>query len=401
MPMRQLALLVLLAAPFPGPRAPGVPPEDAVTGILRVLDSVPLVAIMEEHLLAEEGELYVRLLRDPRAPGRINDVILELGNQLHQRLADRYVGWAEGEPVPPDSAFLILHDNTQLGLMTMYAPMYQLTLDAVREANARVPRSRRMRVLLGDPPVDWRVVTREALWELHKRRGDLMRELARDSVVAKGRRGVLIAGGSHLIRRPRSGGPGTRQDAKWGDLADKLFVVEVHTGFGAALAHLERPIDSLPRFTMLRTAEPPLRDVLYDDVKDATPAADGTHPPPSVPPAGSRSANAGVRLRELADGYVYLGPFRTLTISVPDAQPLRNNPARLARLLRAGCMMLGRADTTRMFRAPPSRLFFQRGQRSSADDYVSVDAPLRDERAGPPPLPAMLPEPCQSLRSRP
>ena len=80
---------------------------------------------------------------------------------------------------------LILHDNTQLGLMTMYAPMYQLTLDAVREANSRVPRSRRMRVLLGDPPVDWRVVTREALWELHKRRGDLMRELARDSVVAK------------------------------------------------------------------------------------------------------------------------------------------------------------------------------------------------------------------------
>ena len=81
--------------------------------------------------------------------------------------------------------------------------------------------------------------------------------------------------------------------------------MEVHTGFGAALAHLESVIDSLPRFTMLRTADPPLRDVLYDDVRDATPAADGAHPPPSVPPAGSRSANGGVRLRELADGYVY------------------------------------------------------------------------------------------------
>jgi hypothetical protein len=396
-PLR-LALLLAAALTAARPQPRTVPPhEDAVDGILRVLDSVPLVAILEEHQLAEEGELYVRLLRDPRAPGRIDDVILELGNQLFQPLADRYVGWAAGPPVPADSAFMILHDNTQAGLVTMYAPMYQATLDTVRDANAKVPRARRMRVLLGDPPVDWRTLTREALWEAHKRRGELMRELARDSVVARGRRGVLIAGGSHLIRRPRSGGPGARGDATWGALADRIFVVEVHTGFGAPLAHLEPALDSLPRFAMLRTADPLLRDLLYDDVKAAT-AASGARPAtPAAPPAGMRSANAGVPLRELADAYVYLGPFRSLGRSAADVSPLRA-PARLAELQRRTCMVLGRgADTTRLFRAPASPLYFPSGERPSRVDYEPASAAPRDERAGPPPLPSPLPEPCATL----
>lgn len=271
--------------------------QDAVTGILRVLDSVPLVAIMEEHLLAEEGELYQRLLRDPQAPGRISDVIVELGNQLHQPLADRYVGWVPGPPVPDDSLAMIWEDNTQAGLVTMYAPMYPAILDAVRESNARVPPARRMRVLLGDPPVNWRTLTRNVLWEAHKRRGDFMRELARDSVVGQGRRGVLIAGGSHLIRSPHTANPpGSRGDATWGSLGDSVFVVDVHEGFGAPLARLESVMDSLPRFAMLRTAGPFLQDVLFNDVHAATPAADGTLPVPATPPAGMRFRDEGVRL---------------------------------------------------------------------------------------------------------
>lgn len=407
-------LITVLAALVAGGGQPGGSPiaatavprhEDAVTGMLAILDSVPLIAILEEHLLAEEGDLYQRLLRDPRAPGKIDDVIIELGNQLHQPLADRYVGWREGPAVPPDSVQMMLQDNTQAGLTTMYAPMYPAILDAVRDANAKVARARRIRILLGDPPVDWRTLTRGQLWEAHQRRGDLMRELARDSVVAKGRRGVLIAGGSHLVRRPRTATPpGSRHDAKWGALGDKVFVVEVHRGFGAALAHLESVMDSLPRFAMLRTADAFLRELLLDEVEGTTPAADGTLPAaPGAPREGMRLANQGVKLREVADGYVYLGPFRRLTLSVPDVGVLRRDPARLSEFTRRTCMVFGRAaDTTRLFRAPPSALFFPSGQRVGRPEYEPVDPPpARDERGPPPPLPASLPEPCATLLARP
>ncbi len=373
--------------------------EDAVSAILRVLDSVPLVAIMEDHLLAEEGELYQRLLRDPRAPGRINDVIVELGNQLHQPLADRSVGWTAGPPVPADSLGMIWEDNTQAGLVTMYAPMYPAILDAVREANARVPPARRMRVLLGDPPVNWRTVTRDQLWDAHKQRGNFMRALARDSVVARGRRGVLIAGGSHLMRSPHTAHPpGSRRDAQWGSLGDSVFVVDVHVGFGAPLAALEPFMDSLPRFALLRSAGPILRDLLVNDVLAATPASDGSVPPSATPPAAMRLRDEGVRLSEVIDGYVYLGPFRSLTMSRPDVQRLRREPARLREFQRRMCLITGRpVDTTRVFAADTTRLFFPTGGRPSRVAFVPIREAQRDERAPPPPLPPELPEPCRSL----
>src|SRR5687768_829416 len=87
--------LALLAAPIglvysPAPAArQGIPHTDAVTGILRILDSVPLVAIGDIHSVAEEGAFYQRLIRHPRFPDKVDDLILELGNELYQRVADR------------------------------------------------------------------------------------------------------------------------------------------------------------------------------------------------------------------------------------------------------------------------------------------------------------------------
>ena len=105
-----LAAALALAAPAAPPRH-----EEAVSAILRILDSVPLVAIGDIHAVAEQGAFYQRLLRHPHAPGVINDVILELGNELYQGLADRYVA---GGRVPPDSLRMIWEDNTQSPLLT-------------------------------------------------------------------------------------------------------------------------------------------------------------------------------------------------------------------------------------------------------------------------------------------
>src|SRR5688500_3255954 len=123
-PHRRLTTLLAVATLALAPPAALPPHEDGVAAILKALDSVPLVAIMDEHTLAQEGACYQRLNRHPRFADRVNDVIVEFGNELYQGLADRYVGHIDGRAVPPDSLRMIWEDNTQGALTTFSSPMY-------------------------------------------------------------------------------------------------------------------------------------------------------------------------------------------------------------------------------------------------------------------------------------
>jgi hypothetical protein len=318
-------------------------------------------------------------------------VILELGNELHQAVADRYVN---GAAVPADSVRMIWEDNTQSPLLTSMSPMYAAVLHTARAINATLPPARRVRVLLGDPAVEWRTVTREALWEIHKRRGDRMRELARDSVVGRGRRGIVIAGMMHL-RRDWRGGKDARRDATWGDLQHRVFVIAPHNGFGGRAARLEPVLDSLPPGTLLHVRGTFLADLLVDDAAEATPAPGAS--PDSVrvtpTPPGMVRTNAGLRFGDRMDGYLYLGPVTAYTYDRVDLDRIRRDPARVAELHRRSCMMMGRPiDTTRYFRVPDS-LYYARGVRPNR---VEFDPP-GEPPAAPPPLPSPLPAPCATL----
>jgi len=382
-----LAAGLALAATPAGRTLP--PHQDAVDGVLAVLDSVPIVALDDWHGLAEEADFYQRLLRDPRAPERIRDVVLELGNERYQHIADRYV---QGAPVPDDSVRMIFENTTQGPILTPTLPMYRAVLDAVREVNARHAPGRRMRVLLGDPAVEWRTLTRDELWEVHKRRGDRMRELVRDSVLGKGRRGIVIGGGTHLEHRRRGGG----DDTKWGSLGAKVYVVRLHVGFGGSAARYEPVMDSLPPQSLVPIRRTFLARLDLDDLSREPPpagAAPDTSPVPPPPPGMTR-ANAGRTLADVADALLYLGPFRRWTAQRVDVARIRRDPAYLAELHRRACLMVGRGvDTTAMFQAPASPLYFPDGVRPSMVQY-DPDAP---PPATLPPLPPDLPAPCDRL----
>ena len=367
-----------------------VPHTDAVTGIFTILDSVPLVAIGDIHAVAEEGAFYQKLVRHPQFGSKVDDLILELGNELYQDVADRYVS---GKTVPVDSLRMIWENTTQGPLLTATAPMYTSLFDAVREVNSRQQPERRVRILLGDPAVEWKTVTREQLWAIHAKRGDRMRELARDSVLAKGRRGIIIAGFRHLNRQPL---PDRSTDGKWGDLSSKIFVIRPHIGFGGSTARYEPMIDSLPAGSLIRLRDTFLGDLESDSVDQATPAsgAEAESKPPPPPPHGLQSANAGLKLRDVSDGYLYLGPFRAFTVSRPDVERIRGDASRLRDLQQRSCVMMGRpVDTTRLYRTPQSNLVFPAGRRPSVIDYQSSEPPP----SSPPPLPPNVPEPCGSL----
>jgi hypothetical protein len=68
----------------------------------------------------------------------------------------------------------------------------------VRALNSGLPRERRLRVLLGDPPVDWAAVHTRS--DFPRRPDSFPAELIRRETLAKGRRALIVYGGMHLQR---------------------------------------------------------------------------------------------------------------------------------------------------------------------------------------------------------
>jgi hypothetical protein len=345
----------------PGTTGRGVRYVDAVAAVITALDSAPIVAVADLHGSKELGDFRMRLLRSKQLPDHVNDVVIEAGNSLYQSIADRYVN---GDPVPFDSVRLIWNNTTQSPFNTLDDPLYaEDILRVVREVNATLSRDRRLRVLLSDPPIDWdRVQSRGDIAPfMSQRRESHVRVLA-DSVLAKGRRAVFFCGGVHLMRTTTLGDAtparATTTQRVLAKAPGSMLVVLIFNGFGGTASRYEPWIDELPRESFVWTRGTFLEPLLAEDVFSATPGMPAGASPAVVSGNGP-SVYAGLRLSDVADAYIYLRPFRELTVSVPDLTRYRTNPALVAELDRRQRIRNGVPFDTAAFFAPPaSRLLF-------------------------------------------
>src|SRR5258707_4850670 len=128
-----------------------------VCTVLCRLASHRLVAMAEAHGLQELHDLVTKVLEDPRVAAVVDDVVVEFGNSLHQDTVDTFVA---GGIVDDVDLRPVWRDTTQSPLETWDSPVYEQLFRTVRGINWG--RSRRIRVLLGDPPIDWAQVTSTA-----------------------------------------------------------------------------------------------------------------------------------------------------------------------------------------------------------------------------------------------
>jgi hypothetical protein len=140
-----IAIVGAIAAPAQEPGR--LPPENAVRGLLDAFDKFPVVAIGMSHWQQDEADFSLALIRDPKFPATVNDIVVECGNTLYQAVLDRYVA---GEEVPIEQLQLVWRNTTQPG--SCDPRQHKELLDAVREVNHNQPAGRRIRVLGGDPP---------------------------------------------------------------------------------------------------------------------------------------------------------------------------------------------------------------------------------------------------------
>ncbi len=286
-----------------GRSRPGAP-LDAIATIVDAFRDRAVVAIDEPHGDEQAHAFRVALVRHPAFAAVVNDILVEFGNARYQHTIDRFVA---GGRVADSELRHVWQDTTQAHTI-WDRPIYEDFFRAVREVNRALPEHRRLRVLLGDPPIDWDAIrtpddlarARRSLPGRSEHPADV---LIRESL-SKGRRALVIYGGLHLIR----------QNAQGPNLVERLETV----GRTRTFVILTHPFASL--------------DTL---------GVDHVHWP--VP---GLALTAGSSLANQADAILYLGPgssrtFSRLTVSLCSDRRYQEMRARRIALV-------GRTDATEM-----------------------------------------------------
>jgi hypothetical protein len=192
------ALAAGLAAQPPARPAPT--PVDPFTAIIDAFRSHDLVTISDAHGSKTVNDFWNTLIRDPRLPGVVNDIVIEGGNARFQALIDRYTS---GDDVPYDELRQVWNDTTVAN--SEYRPRDGVVPDrfrVIREVNLKLPRERQLRALLGDPPIDWSQVKTpaDAQWFFNLRDSHPAALIQRE-VLARHHKALLMYGEGHAQRR--------------------------------------------------------------------------------------------------------------------------------------------------------------------------------------------------------
>ncbi len=167
----------------------------AADGVFAAFATHPLVGIGEWHGLAQEIDFYAALIRDPRFAREVGNVVLETGSVSQQAVVDRYVN---GDSVPYAELRRVWSDQvgwiptvTYIGSINVYS--------ALRAVNLALRPEQRIKVWLGEPPIDWSLVRSKNDWEpLMKERDTHPADLIAREILAKGKKALVIYGAAHL-----------------------------------------------------------------------------------------------------------------------------------------------------------------------------------------------------------
>ena len=217
-----LAAATLVAAPADA----GQPrPPDAAGALLAAFDTHSIVAKSSPDV----GTFLFDLIRDPRFPGRVNDIAVECGNSRLQPLLDTYIA---GGDVPDISR--VWRDTTQpsCGFSTFYEQLFAL----VRQVNTTLPTARKIRVLASDPPIDWSLVRSPADLEPFDDRDASIVSVVKTQVLQKHRKALMLFGLGHLTH---DGGSGAVAQLER-EYPGAAYVVADHRGFTSDNARLEK-----------------------------------------------------------------------------------------------------------------------------------------------------------------
>ena len=174
---------------------------DAVPAVLDLFDQYSIVALSEGPHNNQKGhEFRMALVRNPRFGKLVNDVVVEFGNARYQPVMDRYTAGA----TVPDRELRQVWENTTIPGPIWDVPIYREFFTAIRDANRA--NGSRIRVLLGDPPVDWTSIRNaDQINANYNERNRHPATVVLREVVKNNRRALIVYGEGHLLTSGRLG----------------------------------------------------------------------------------------------------------------------------------------------------------------------------------------------------
>ncbi len=148
----------------------------------------------EAHGMKDVDDFILSLISNPAFPEKVNDIVVECGNSLYQPALDRYIA---GEDVPFTEVRKVWRNTTQpmCGMSGFFEQFFPL----VRAINQKLPPEKRLRVLAGDPPIDWdQVKTRQDAKEHSDRTASIVSVMEKE-VLSKHRKALMLFGTFHLF----------------------------------------------------------------------------------------------------------------------------------------------------------------------------------------------------------
>ncbi|HKW18611.1 MAG TPA: hypothetical protein VJO35_13985 [Terriglobales bacterium] len=268
-------------------------PKNPTAAVLQAFQTHDIVMLGEIHNNKQEYEWLDALVANPEFADRVDDIVVELGNSLYQKSVDRYIA---GEAVPIADIQRAWRNVLGLGPPP---PIYGALYKAVREVNMRRHGKHQMRVLCGDPYINWNEVkTQDQLGPFLGHRDQWYAEVVKHEVLAKHHRAFLIAGSNHFLREQGKGyiEPELRRAGA------RTFVILAGTNAVKGYDDLDHRFDSWPSPSIALLNGNWVGELL------AIPVISG----------GTEGIDSSLKLKNAADALLYLGPRDSLIeVSAP------------------------------------------------------------------------------------
>jgi hypothetical protein len=174
---------------------------EAVSFIRNALHDYPIVALAEgSHATAEPHEFLRKVLSDEEVLRVADVIIVEFATALQQSVLDSYIS---GEEVPFEELSKVWRDTSTSPISPWDSPLYLELLGEIRKANRELSNEHRVRVLAGDPPIDWRSIeTRGDFSAAIQPRDPYVARVAIEQAFGLGKTVLIVYGGAHLPRVP-------------------------------------------------------------------------------------------------------------------------------------------------------------------------------------------------------
>jgi hypothetical protein len=194
--------------------------RDAVPALLDMFEQYPIVALSEGPHNNQKGHVFrLALVRHPRFASLVNDVVVEFGNARYQAVMDRYTAGAD----VPYRELRQVWENTTIPGPIWDAPIYYEFFAAIREVNRAT--GSRIRVLLGDPPVDWTSIrSADQIDANYTQRDRHPATVIQQEVLNRSRRALVIYGEGHLLTSGRLGAD-TLVDILQRESTARIFII--------------------------------------------------------------------------------------------------------------------------------------------------------------------------------